>query len=306
MATPALSAARALGEGGLPAAAHSSPPGAPAAEGAAGGHAAGAPPSPEAGGDSCGVSSSHRAGRHERPASTCSEARERSDSAERPGGRSHKRARHPSASANGAGPSAPSASQDTQGAQAEQRQQLRAPFDGHNMLTDTAANGVVRVAWPLLHRACEERLCRVLDLYHARASSSADLCEGPQLPILPEGERFEAMKERLVASLGYFRQAPPFTVQRLCEILLVPTLHYSTLAKLVLALEKCLLVQTSISVDVNAAQPALPPRAFATVPAPAPSQLCQHGSPQHGGEGNASDTDGSDAATAAGSDHSGQ
>ena len=176
---------------------------------------------------------------------------------------------------------------------------LKAPFDGHSMLVDTAADGVVRVAWTEMHAALEERLCRVLDLYHARASSSANLCEGPQLPVLPDGERFEEMRDRMVGALRAFQQGPPFSIQRLCEIMLVPTLHYSTLSKLVLALEKCLLVTTMIKVDVGAPRP--PPTlatragAGAARPAPAPSQLCQADSPARE-DGNASDTDGSDGA----------
>ncbi|GLT28732.1 hypothetical protein SLA2020_036410 [Shorea laevis] len=62
------------------------------------------------------------------------------------------------------------------------------------------------------------------------------------------GETFPDLVKRLDEELRAFIQGPPFTLQRICEILLAARSIYPNLSKLALALEKNLLVTSTITV----------------------------------------------------------
>lgn len=61
------------------------------------------------------------------------------------------------------------------------------------------------------------------------------------------GESFAELKKRLDEALCSFIEGPPFTLQRLCEILLDARTIYPNLSKLALALEKNLLVTSTLT-----------------------------------------------------------
>ncbi|KAL6909892.1 hypothetical protein ACP4OV_001551 [Aristida adscensionis] len=61
------------------------------------------------------------------------------------------------------------------------------------------------------------------------------------------GETYSELVSRLNDALLSFEEGPPFTLQRLCEILLDPKGTYKKLSKLALALEKNLLVTSTIA-----------------------------------------------------------
>ncbi|PON41464.1 Protein phosphatase 4 core regulatory subunit R [Parasponia andersonii] len=63
------------------------------------------------------------------------------------------------------------------------------------------------------------------------------------------GETFTELVKRLNEALNSFDQGPPFTLQRLCEILLDARGVYPNLSKLALALEKNLLVTSMLSIS---------------------------------------------------------
>ncbi|XP_019243137.1 PREDICTED: serine/threonine-protein phosphatase 4 regulatory subunit 2-A isoform X2 [Nicotiana attenuata] len=63
------------------------------------------------------------------------------------------------------------------------------------------------------------------------------------------GESFPELVKRLDDALNSFAEGPPFTLQRLCEILLDARNIYSKLSKLALALEKNLLVTSTLTVS---------------------------------------------------------
>uniref|UniRef100_A0A2P2JI68 Serine/threonine-protein phosphatase 4 regulatory subunit 2 n=1 Tax=Rhizophora mucronata TaxID=61149 RepID=A0A2P2JI68_RHIMU len=62
------------------------------------------------------------------------------------------------------------------------------------------------------------------------------------------GETYSDLVQRLDEALHGFDEGPPFTLQRLCEILLAARIIYPNLSKLALALEKNLLVTSMLSV----------------------------------------------------------
>ncbi|XP_010549817.1 PREDICTED: serine/threonine-protein phosphatase 4 regulatory subunit 2 isoform X2 [Tarenaya hassleriana] len=65
------------------------------------------------------------------------------------------------------------------------------------------------------------------------------------------GETYSELVSRLDEALLCFDEGPPFTLQRLCEILLAARCIYPKLSKLALALEKNLLVTSMLAVSVD-------------------------------------------------------
>ncbi|XP_021900138.1 serine/threonine-protein phosphatase 4 regulatory subunit 2-A isoform X1 [Carica papaya] len=65
------------------------------------------------------------------------------------------------------------------------------------------------------------------------------------------GEMYTQLVKRLDEVLHSFDEGPPFTLQRLCEILLAAQSIYPNLSKLALALEKNLLVSSTLNVCVD-------------------------------------------------------
>ncbi|XP_048326385.1 uncharacterized protein LOC107414840 isoform X2 [Ziziphus jujuba] len=65
------------------------------------------------------------------------------------------------------------------------------------------------------------------------------------------GETFSELVKRLDEALHNFVEGPPFTLQRLCEILLDAQGIYPNLSKLALALEKNLLVTSMLSISTD-------------------------------------------------------
>uniref|UniRef100_A0A6S8BB95 Serine/threonine-protein phosphatase 4 regulatory subunit 2 n=1 Tax=Aplanochytrium stocchinoi TaxID=215587 RepID=A0A6S8BB95_9STRA len=61
------------------------------------------------------------------------------------------------------------------------------------------------------------------------------------------GHSFEDQRDRLVSSLNVFDGAP-FTLQRLCELILFPEEHYNSTKKLLFGLEKLVSVSTTLEV----------------------------------------------------------
>ncbi|CAL9230609.1 unnamed protein product [Arabidopsis halleri] len=65
------------------------------------------------------------------------------------------------------------------------------------------------------------------------------------------GETYSELVSRLDEALLSFDEGPPFTLQRLCEILLAARNIYPKLSKLALALEKNLLVTSMLAISTD-------------------------------------------------------
>ncbi|GIL90397.1 hypothetical protein Vretifemale_18048, partial [Volvox reticuliferus] len=102
------------------------------------------------------------------------------------------------------------------------------------VLAESALTGRIRYKWPLLRPLVDFVLEQVLTAYDAETRVEV----GP-----PGPDSVSETIERFQKLLSAFSDAP-WTFQRLCEILLEPKRQYSRLSKLVLAIEKCLLVTT--------------------------------------------------------------
>lgn len=72
------------------------------------------------------------------------------------------------------------------------------------------------------------------------------------------GETYQELVTRLDEELHCFIEGPPFTLQRICEILLAARSIYPNLSKLALALEKNLLVTSTLTVCTKPSQQMMP------------------------------------------------
>jgi len=118
------------------------------------------------------------------------------------------------------------------------------------VLAETATTGVVRYPWPLLRPVIGDLI--LLNLAEYEEVEHAEI--GPAAP-LQTAESLDVLRENLSAALDSFDQEPPFTIQRLCEVVLEPRKQYQKLDKLALALEKLLLVTSTMPVATHPPPP---------------------------------------------------
>ncbi|CAN1345176.1 Serine/threonine-protein phosphatase 4 regulatory subunit 2, partial [Linum perenne] len=91
------------------------------------------------------------------------------------------------------------------------------------------------------------------ELFCRAVESMKVLSEYPEVKMTSEeqkaslGETYPDLVKRLDDALHSFVDGPPFTLQRLCEILLAARSIYPNLSKLALALEKNLLVTSTLT-----------------------------------------------------------
>ncbi|KAG0450662.1 hypothetical protein HPP92_026820 [Vanilla planifolia] len=104
-----------------------------------------------------------------------------------------------------------------------------------------ASSGKFWHDWEMLKNFISFQMKQVLAQY-----PEAVLASGIELQQI-SGETYPELVKRLDEALLGFTEGPPFTLQRICEILLNPKSTYRSLSKLALALEKNLLVTSTLS-----------------------------------------------------------
>lgn len=125
--------------------------------------------------------------------------------------------------------------------------------DLRGILEIIAGTGKYWHDWPMLKSLLSFRLKQVLTEYY-ESHIAGDI--GSRQNLI-SGETYPDLVKRLDQALDSFVEGPPFTVQRLCEILLKPQSIYPNIAKVSLALEKILLVTSTLPVCVDP-YPSLP------------------------------------------------
>lgn len=110
------------------------------------------------------------------------------------------------------------------------------------MIVEAALTGTVRYEWRLLSPVLHHLVDSVLNDF----SKSSEEEVGPPRP-MPGGQTLESARASLHSLLDGFA-APPFTFQRLCELLLEPRKQYTRLDKIWLAIERLLLVTSTLKV----------------------------------------------------------
>ncbi|XP_065021115.1 uncharacterized protein LOC135646005 [Musa acuminata AAA Group] len=112
-----------------------------------------------------------------------------------------------------------------------------------NIMEVMAASGKFWHDWDMLKSLLSFWMKQVLAEYPEAQMASGDGLQKSSLV----GETYTELVKRLDEALLSFTEGPPFTLQRLCEILLSPKSTYSNLSKLALALEKNLLVTSTLT-----------------------------------------------------------
>uniref|UniRef100_A0A5B7BE76 Putative serine/threonine-protein phosphatase 4 regulatory subunit 2-A n=1 Tax=Davidia involucrata TaxID=16924 RepID=A0A5B7BE76_DAVIN len=113
-----------------------------------------------------------------------------------------------------------------------------------------AATGKFWHEWDKLKSMLSFYLKQVLSKY-----SEAKMTSDQQNSTL--GEAYSELAKRLDDALQSFAEGPPFTLQRLCEILLTAENIYPNLSKLALALEKNLLVTSTLTISTDPYPPTI-------------------------------------------------
>lgn len=113
-----------------------------------------------------------------------------------------------------------------------------------NTLETSASTGKFWLDWEKLKLVLSCYLKQVLSEY-----PEAKMTNEQQISAL--GETFPELSKRFDDALHCFDDGPPFTLQRLCEILLTAQSIYPKLSKLSLALEKNLLVTSTLTISTD-------------------------------------------------------
>lgn len=141
--------------------------------------------------------------------------------------------------------------------------------EARTILEVIASTGKFWHDWDKLKRLLSFQLMQVLSEY-----PEAKMTSEQQSSSL--GETYPELARRLDEALLSFVEGPPFTLQRLCEILLSSRSIYSNLSKLALALEKNLLVTSTLTISADPYPPSLMQK---------PEEIDKRGEePQEGGE----------------------
>ncbi|CAF1061341.1 unnamed protein product [Adineta ricciae] len=113
------------------------------------------------------------------------------------------------------------------------------------ILSQIAKTGYSRYPWEKIKPLFLQKLIAVLDEFNNELSMD-------KLDIHPNVDQstFEELKSDIVERINSFENAP-FTIQRLCELILSPRTHYRRTDKFVRGLTKCVSVVTTIDNEGN-------------------------------------------------------
>jgi len=95
------------------------------------------------------------------------------------------------------------------------------------LITQTARDGHLRYPWPAFRKLLLAHLHQVISEYVAASGKPADV----------DGETFDQRLQRAVVLMNEF-EGPPFTLQRLCELLSEPKRFYRNTSKYFQAVSK--------------------------------------------------------------------
>ncbi|GAX75091.1 hypothetical protein CEUSTIGMA_g2535.t1 [Chlamydomonas eustigma] len=144
------------------------------------------------------------------------------------------------------------------------------------VLAETATTGIVRYKWSLLRPLVELAMEQVIRDFDTQTQEDV----GPSR-YASYGETVNQTLDRFKTMLSAFSQAP-WTLQRLCEVVLEPKVQYRLLHKVTMAIEKCLLVTGEVA---PCALPPPPPPLSQLGPVnvnPPPIYQSMHGDAEHG------------------------
>lgn len=113
------------------------------------------------------------------------------------------------------------------------------------IISDIAKTGYSRHPWEKVKPVLIQKLVGTIDQFNAES-------EMDKIEVHPNIDHmtFDEMKSDIVERIQSFENAP-FTIQRLCELILLPKAHYRRIDKFMRGLNKCVSVVTMIDNEGN-------------------------------------------------------
>lgn len=135
---------------------------------------------------------------------------------------------------------------------ASDTQDEKLPQNLENFIEYVAKTGTYIFPWNLVKKIFLKKLNNIIDnLQSCMSLSSSDMNTSSSTSFQSnEQSNIQTMKERIVERMKSFTNAP-FTIQRICELLLKPNNHYNRIDKYLRSLEKCIMVVTTIDPSGN-------------------------------------------------------
>eukprot|EP00743_Colponemidia_sp_Colp-15_P003061 GILK01003309.1.p1 GENE.GILK01003309.1~~GILK01003309.1.p1 ORF type:complete len:182 (+),score=14.06 GILK01003309.1:97-642(+) len=106
------------------------------------------------------------------------------------------------------------------------------------IIKNISKTGIPCYSWDHLKKVLYIRIKDVLTEFHSSC---------PDCPVTPENN-FQSQLQRILQALNLF-SGPPFTIQRLCELTVMPHKLYNSTKKLLAAFEKSLSVSSTVPAD---------------------------------------------------------
>lgn len=135
---------------------------------------------------------------------------------------------------------------------ASDSQDDKLPQNLENFVEYVSKTGTYIFPWNLVKKIFQKKLSNVIEnLQSCMSLSTSDMNTSSSTSFqCNEQSNIQTMKERIVERMKSFNNAP-FTIQRICELLLKPTNHYNRIDKYLRSLEKCIMVVTTIDPSGN-------------------------------------------------------
>lgn len=135
---------------------------------------------------------------------------------------------------------------------ASDAQDDKLPQNLEKFIEFVSKTGTYVFPWNLVKKIFLKKLTNIIDNLHSCMSlSTSDMNTSSSTSFqCNEQSNIQTTKERIVERMKSFNNAP-FTIQRICELLLKPTNHYNRIDKYLRSLEKCIMVVTTIDPSGN-------------------------------------------------------
>jgi len=126
------------------------------------------------------------------------------------------------------------------------------------VVAEIATRGVVRYEWPLLRPLLTKLASLKIEQHFAQLKEQQEQLEVGPSP-QSDDDAGSSLKRSVVSMLSSFDGGYPFTIRRICELVIFPIdLYYNKVEEWVWALEKCLRVTSTVSPSPPQASPELP------------------------------------------------
>lgn len=131
------------------------------------------------------------------------------------------------------------------------------PQNLENFIEYVSRTGTYIFPWNLVKKLFLKKLTNIINsLQSCMSLSTSDLNTSSSSShlgsqnISNDGNNIQLIKDRIIERMKSFTSAP-FTIQRICELLLKPNNHYNKIDKYLRGLEKCIMVVTTVDPSGN-------------------------------------------------------